>query len=168
MKILPDGRVEITNKQTGEVKQVNSTELGAYNPFLVARYDDEMKRRKEATAAIPANPNKYLPIGTTSTNGLLDTDNKTAETGDASSFFQFDDTALQGDSKKLSDPNLFGAPNTFTLPGTSVAIPNVPVNPKANIPQPQVVNSPYGNVPIDFSSMFRRNIDPNKLKIGGY
>ena len=37
-KILPDGRVEIYNTKTGEIKQVTPEELPAYNPKMVGQY----------------------------------------------------------------------------------------------------------------------------------
>lgn len=166
MKILPDGRVEITNKSTGEVKQINPTELGSYNPFLVSRYDDEMKRRKEAATNAAPNVSSYLPIGTQNIGGVLNTtkvdeDTKVKpEIAGASGFFEFNPATLPG-TNNLSNPNLFS-----NIPsGMSTPIPNIPTNPKVNLPF--VVKNPYGEIPINNWNLLNSD-DPNKLKMGGY
>ena len=56
-KILDDGRVEIFNSKTGEIKQVSPEELSSYNPAMVEQYlklKEEVEDPSEKLADIEA------------------------------------------------------------------------------------------------------------------
>lgn len=56
-KILPDGRVEVYNTKTGEVKQVTVQELRAISPNLVPQYEKFVQTQQivNAGANVPAD-----------------------------------------------------------------------------------------------------------------
>lgn len=51
MKLLPNGQVQITNNQTGEVRTVDPAMLGSYSPILANQYFAYMTAQKALNKA---------------------------------------------------------------------------------------------------------------------
>src|SRR3990167_1330328 len=51
-EILPDGKVRIYNKKTGEIKDVSPEELGSYNPALTIDYQNRLRYSEAASEGL--------------------------------------------------------------------------------------------------------------------
>lgn len=137
MKILGNGLIEIKNKNSGEIKQVQPEELASYSPFLANQYNSFMDKKKKNEE--DSDPTAFIPggAGVAGMSSFL-TGGSGMDLGGLDSFLEDDITPVQkvlnAKIGKLPPIKLQGAGTTMQTGGNQLASRNVRTStPKVSI-----------------------------------